>query len=356
MITLSGPDGAPVSVPESLADDQPYFSPSQLAAAAAYCRDEGYAVVRGLVSPESCRAVLAAFESEMRKTTTPMLRQRDMRYELNRYDEHGRLDNPLFNLQDLETRRFGGFKKAVLDILTQREVTRIAGACLGMAPEAGQVKVIQSMYFDAPAGTWAHQDSYYQDSAAGLGGAAAAWIALEDIHASAGRFYVYAKSHLDRQVLLNRGELNVATGHDTYRQAVREHARKRGFECRIPYLGQGDVLFWNSLTIHGSLGAQPGSAASRRSLTCHFLRDEDEMLQFHSRIRRQHYVVHNETRVGVLHRQDLLRTRMMREFAYRFPNAWARTRVTAIRALALLRRRSESPAVSPVVADRAMPG
>ncbi len=51
------------------------------------------------------------------------------------------------------------------------------------------------MFFEAPAGTRAHQDSYDPDSAARLGGCIAGWFAPEDIDAGAGRFYVCPGSH-----------------------------------------------------------------------------------------------------------------------------------------------------------------
>ena len=145
-----------------------------------------------------------------------MLRQKNMRYEMNSFTAAGFLDNPIFNIQDLQTRSLGTFKSAVLDVLTSPELARVTAALLG----GTRSKVVQSMFFEAPAGTWAHQDSYYQDSAAGLGGAVAGWFALEDIHADAGRFFVCPRSHKSMAIVRNEGTNSFADGHERYKQTM----------------------------------------------------------------------------------------------------------------------------------------
>ena len=58
-----------------------------------------------------------------------------------------------------------GIQSATLDLLITSQVMGAVCALLGV----GQSKIVQSMFFEAPAGTPAHQDSYYQDSATQLG-------------------------------------------------------------------------------------------------------------------------------------------------------------------------------------------
>jgi phytanoyl-CoA hydroxylase len=100
-------------------------------------------------------------------------------------------------------------------------------------------------------------------------------------------------------------------------------------------LHKGDVLFWTSRTIHGSLPARE-RGVSRASLTAHYLRDSDEMLQFHSRVRRQNLTTHNGMTVGRLHDQDDWRNRAIRDLAASFPTAFAAARRVSIRALLLI--------------------
>ncbi len=333
MQTVVTPLGLRVRVPETVDEDTPYPGADRPAeVAAAYARD-GYVVLRGLVPPDLCDSVRTAFDAEVRPSRTPILRQKNMRYEANAFDADGFLSNPVFNVQDLETRRFGRFKSAALDVLTHPAVAAATGTVLG----APRTKLIQSMFFEAPAGTWAHQDSYYQDSADGLGGGVAGWFALEDIDAGAGRFYVAPRSHRDLPPLRNEGELGVAMGHDRYKRAVVEAVRAAGIECSAPQLQKGDVLLWNSLLVHGSLEAlRPG--VSRSSLTAHYLAESAEMLQFHARVRRLDMTRHNGMAVGLLHNQDRLRNRLVREVAWQAPGLFATARRVAIQAVLAARR------------------
>ncbi|MGA2552189.1 MAG: phytanoyl-CoA dioxygenase family protein [Burkholderiaceae bacterium] len=344
MLQATDPLGNIIHVPETLDEDSSYFSIEQLVAACAYYRDQGYVVIRGLVAPELCDRVMAAFDRQARNSKVPILRQKNMRYERNMFDSDGLLVNPIFNIQDLQSSHFGIFKQAVLDMYTDSGVTRVAASVLGCVGAGERVRLIESMFFEAPAGTWPHQDSYYQDSADSLGGATAAWFALEDIGARAGRFYVCPRSHREASPILNHGKNNFGTGHNHYREAVLALARQHQFEWRAPYLAKGDVLFWNSLTIHGSLSQAAGSHESRRSLTGHYLRRTDELLQFHTRLRHQKKSHHRGVEIGLLHDQDELRNRVARTMAFHFPGLWATARSVAIKALVHSRGGEDLPA------------
>ena len=306
----------------------PRFSLNDLAAAADYYEQQGYVVLQGILPTEQCDAVRATFTQQVRRSRTPILRQKNMRYERNAFTKDGFLSNPIFNVQDLDPAAHGTFRAAVLDVLTAPAVAHATATLLG----GERTKVIQSMFFEAPAGTWAHQDSYYQDSAAKLGGCVAGWFALEDIDEAAGRFYVCPGSHRSLPTILNAGALNFADGHDAYKIAVGAAIEEHGLTLRAPALAKGDVLFWNSLTVHGSfMAGAPGF--SRTSLTAHYLRDSDSMLQFHSRIREQRMMEWNGTRIGLLHEQSRLKNRLMREAGYRWPETYARARRLALKAL-----------------------
>jgi len=72
---------------------------------------------------------------------------------------------------------------------------------------------------------------------------------------------------------------------------------------------------------------------SRTSLTAHYLREDDAMLQFHSRIRPQKTKLHGGMTIGLLHDQDAVRNRVMREAAFHFPKLYMAARRVALRAL-----------------------
>ncbi|MDJ0388423.1 phytanoyl-CoA dioxygenase family protein [Roseomonas sp. E05] len=338
------PLGTFIDVPECAESDTSSFRPEDLQEAVQFYRREGYVVIRGLLSPELCDAVRNGYRAEVLPSKTPILRQKNMRYERNRFDKDGFLVNPIFNVQDLESRRFGRFKNATLDVLTHPGVAALTAAVLGTP----RTKVIQSMFFEAPAGTWAHQDSYYQDSGAGIGRCTAGWFALEDIDAGAGRFYVCPRSHKLMPLLRNAGELDFATGHHRYQHAVLEAIKRYDLPWHAPCLRKGDAIFWSSLTVHGSLGAER-RGVSRTSLTAHYLPETDGMLQFHTRIRPQKLLPHNGMAVARLHDQDEWRNRAVRRVAASAPGTYAVVRKTAMRALFLAGKMRRAPAPVPVL-------
>jgi phytanoyl-CoA hydroxylase len=185
--------------------------------------------------------------------------------------------NPILNVQSLDVRQFSNFRKSGLAIMTHANIQRMLRALFG---EPG--KLVQSMYFEGNSQTWAHQDTYYLD-AEEIGGMVGAWFAVEDIAPGAGRFFVYPKSD-SIDMAKNGGDMDIAFNHDRYKQRVVELVDELGLECRAPALRQGDVLFWSSRTMHGSLETlQP--ERSRSSFTAHYIPDSSRFRQFQSRFR-----------------------------------------------------------------------
>jgi phytanoyl-CoA hydroxylase len=138
------------------------------------------------------------------------------------------------------------------------------------------------MFFEGNSETWAHQDTYYLD-AEEIGDMVGAWFALEDIAPGAGRFFVYPKSAAIN-MSKNGGDIDIAFHHDRYKEQIVKLIDRLGLECRAPALQQGDILFWSSKTLHGSLETlQPDR--SRSSFTAHYIPDSSRFLQFQSRIR-----------------------------------------------------------------------
>ncbi len=184
--------------------------------------------------------------------------------------------NPILNLQSLNASAFPKFRKyATEKILTNRNLV-----CAFRYFCEDDPKIVQSMYFEGNSATWEHQDSYYLDSER-IGTMIAAWIALEDISANAGRFFVCPKSH---HIDLGEHDIytNIAEHHDVYIRRVVDVIKSKGMEIRAPKLNQGDVLFWNAWTIHGSLKSDD-PVRSRSSITCHVIPKRDRFLQLQTR-------------------------------------------------------------------------
>jgi phytanoyl-CoA hydroxylase len=342
MLAVRTPIGTTLHVPERIEEDAPYFTADSLTDARDYYGQHGYVVLRGLIAPAACARARAAFDATVRPSVTPLLRQASMRYERHVLDTDGFLANAILNVQDLGTGPLGGFRNAALDILAHPATAAATAALL----ECAQTKLVQSRFFEAPAGTWAHQDSYYQDSATRLGGGVAGWFALEDIDAGAGRFYICPGSHRSLAPLRNEGPHNVATGHDAYRAAMLEAMRSQKLPIAAPFLAAGDVLFWNSLTVHGSLAASR-TGVSRCSLTAHYLDATDAMLQFHSRIRAQRTLQYNGMTIGLLHDHDRMRNRVLRSLAFRLPGPYMAVQRLAMRAMLARHARRRAHAAPP---------
>jgi phytanoyl-CoA hydroxylase len=278
MIELRTPRGLRVAVPESPSEDpSPKFDLADRDAIGSYYRDNGYVIVRALVPPADCDRLRALWAKEIKPSGAYIYRQATARAERHVFNEQGWVMNPILNLQSVDPRKYPEFRDfAVRRILTASGVVQALGVLLGEPP-----KIVQSMYFEGNSATWEHQDSYYLDSEH-IGTMTAAWIALEDIAATAGRFFISPRSHqidLGRQSVRN----NIADNHEVYIQTVVLKMQELGLAIRAPCLQRGDVLFWNSWTIHGSLATQDPNH-SRASVTCHAIPESHRFLQLQARI------------------------------------------------------------------------
>ena len=275
--TINEPTGAPMRIPATVDEDYAYFAPNQTAAIARYYHDTGYVVVRGLIPPGLCRSAVGWFDEEVKPYPGFIYRQATANPERHVLTRDGFMLNPILNVQSLDARCFPNFRNASLAILTDRSVQRVLRSILGEPP-----KLVQSMYFEGNPVTWPHQDTYYLD-AEKLGAMVGSWFAMEDIAPGAGRFFVYPHSHRI-EIAKNGGAIDVAFNHDRYKALVVDLIRQHRLECRAPALRRGDVLFWSSKTMHGSLDTTQ-RRVSRSSFTGHYIPDSSRFTQFQSRIR-----------------------------------------------------------------------
>lgn len=263
MLELTTPRGLPVLVPETpIEDPSPRFGPHELGAIRKYYRENGYVIVRRLFPSETCDAQRRLWEEEVKPFGGYIYRQATAKAEKHVFNQSGWVMNPILNLQSVDPKCFPRFRNYATEaVLASPNLRDVFAGILGELP-----KVVQSMYFEGNSATWEHQDSYYLDSEK-IGEMVAAWIAIEDIAARAGRFFICPGSHrlkLDAHGLEN----NIAEHHESYIQSVVDKIKQLKLEIRAPALEKGDVLFWNSFTIHGSLNTQD-ARFSRSSITCH---------------------------------------------------------------------------------------
>jgi phytanoyl-CoA hydroxylase len=190
------------------------------------------------------------------------------------------------------------------------------------------------MYFEGNSATWEHQDSYYLDSEH-VGSMAAAWIAVEDIAATAGRFFICPGSHkidLGLQSTAN----NIADNHDVYIRSVVQKIEELGLPIRAPFLQKGDVLLWNAWTIHGSLNSQDAQHA-RSSITCHAIPESHRFLQLQSRVMTLNPPRVNGVRVHRPKDLALARNRLVFYVETHYPDVFYRLKKAGIRMQVRLR-------------------
>ncbi len=317
------PLGRAIHVPASPADDPtPAFRVDQAGEFAAYYREHGYVVVRGVLALDRCERANRAFDAEVKGDGRAFYRLSG-RPEPHRRTDAGFMLQGLRDVQSLDRRHHRAFRSAALNVVTAPDLGRIVAAVLGRAGT-----VVQTMYFEGNPATEPHQDTHYLD-AEDVGTMVAAWVATEDISPGAGRFYVCPGSHRS-DLPLNRAGFNVVEHEPAYRAAVRDAMVDR--EVRAPALAAGDVLLWSSRTIHGSLPtSQPDR--SRRSFTAHFIPDGSRFVQWHRRIVPLDLTLVQG--VAVHHPKDLnrLRHRARYHAEQRFPGAMATAKRTVARYL-----------------------
>ncbi len=246
--------------PASCTDADPYPPLSQPQAARAWFEREGYLLVRGAIPARLCQAGVDAFRAEVHGDRTGLFeRHISGKFERHQYTSAGYMKYPIMNLQGLSSRRHAGFRRAGLTVLTHPAIQRAMVALTGE-----MARCVHTMYFDGNQTTWAHRDGNYIDSG-NDGQMIGVWIAAEDIHPDAGRFFVLPRSHRMR-VPGEEGDPNSPE----YKARMADFVRDGPLDCVAPVLRQGDMLLWSSMLIHGSLPTAD-ERWSRRSFTAHYV-------------------------------------------------------------------------------------
>jgi phytanoyl-CoA hydroxylase len=327
MLELTTPRGLPVRVPEALTEDpSPRFTAHEAEKIRAYYEENGYVIVKSVFAPEVCDTQRKLWEQEVKPFRGYIYRQATAKAERHVFNQNGWVMNPILNLQSIDPRQFHRFRTyATESVLTAPALRDLFKILLKDTP-----KIVQSMYFEGNSATWEHQDSYYLDSEK-VGEMAAAWIAVERITARAGRFFVCPQSHkirLDDHSLEN----NVAEHHEVYISSVVDKIKRLNLEIRAPALEKGDVLFWNALTIHGSLDSQDPQH-SRSSITCHAIPSSRMFLALQARLLDIPTDDVNGTRVFRPKDLGTLRNRLIFQAETRFPSLFYWAKRSAVKRL-----------------------
>jgi phytanoyl-CoA hydroxylase len=223
-----------------------------------YYETHGYCVFRNLIPKEMIDGLVQRYKDDIVPSKYPFFRQNTDAYEPNRLTEHGYVKQSFLDIHDYS--EFPDFSQCARDIYTSDAIKQALKDTTGF----DSFNLMQTMLFDANTETRPHQDWWYLDSVPN-GHLLACWIALEDIDERAGRFFVIPKSF---NVDLHSDTPDLR--HSEWMERMTRYFNAHQEEVHAPALKKGDVLFWNSRTIHGSLKTQNPSF-SRKSLTAHYL-------------------------------------------------------------------------------------
>ena len=331
MIKLNTPRGLPVNVPETLNEDpSPRFLPSQLAEIKAYFDENGYVIVAKALPAHICDKQRLLWEREIKPFDGFIYRQATAKAERHRFNDKGWVMNPILNLQSVDPSLFPEFRQhATGSLFSSASLRDVFTALLGSSP-----KIVQSMYFEGNSATWEHQDTYYLDSER-IGEMIGSWIALEDIRPKAGRFFICPRSHHIRMEEHSAGN-NIVDHHETYISSIVAEIRAKELQIRAPRLDKGDVLFWHSQTIHGSLDSQDPQTP-RSSITCHAISRGRKLLQLQTRL--LDMVGDDVQGVEICRPKDLavLKNRLVFQMETRFPVLFHLAKRNVIRTMVWLK-------------------
>lgn len=265
MHQTKSPVGQALAIPERLDEDDMSFSLNDIEGAASYYREQGYAVIRGVIPAATC----ADFLDEFRKSVKPYAGVIDRisgQSERHVFNAQGHMTNAIRNIQKSSEGGFRKYQAQTLDMLTHKNLQRFLSAFHGP-----RMRLLSCNHFEANPETYAHQDCFFGKKE--VGDVIGAWVALEDIHVEAGRLYVCPFSHtLDVPQIAKEKELpldKLYPGDPAYRRLMLRLLEDNDVVCKAPYMAAGDVIFWDSRTIHGSL-VTTKPQHSRSSFTAHY--------------------------------------------------------------------------------------
>ena len=233
---------------------------------------DGACVLRALIAPQKIERLVTEFRAHVVPSLRRFLRQSSYpAWQSHTWTSHGHMAHSLLDVHDDRTcepwTTLPTVCGAVRDILCGVELRRALDA-LQPSPNGlifERHRLVQSMLFEANTETAPHQDGYYLDSDP-HGRLLGVWVALEPIHADAGRFFTMRGSHRHDFAL----SVEERASHPRYLEAQRRYFDAHRDQVVAPALEVGDVLCWWSSTVHGSLPTIDASR-SRASLTGHFL-------------------------------------------------------------------------------------
>jgi phytanoyl-CoA hydroxylase len=318
---IESPTGEETTIPITVDNEDIYFKLDSDVKLKEYYEENGYVVVRNSTQQELCHQAVDIFNKEVKPFQGHIYRQASANLEKHIFTEGDHMLNSILNVQSLHPKKLKAFRQIGLEVLTNNNLKSVLNILFGDAP-----KLVQSMFFDGNPVTWAHQDTYYLDSE--NFNMAGVWFAMEDIAPDAGRFYIYPQSH-KIDVAKNGGNFNIAFNHDRYKKLVIDIIKNNNLSLSAPALQKGDILIWNSKTIHGCLPTID-IKKSRKSFTGHFIPEKEKFLQYQTRIKPLNLKKINDLNVNFPKDLSSYKNRMIYQAELNFPKTFRAMKKRAV--------------------------
>ena len=228
--------------------------------------ENGYLIIRNLICPNLIDNCLAEIEN-CKKNPPLVYTQSTHKWQNLEVDEYNLIKESILNPSTLGTIK--PLSKSIKKIIYSPEVYDQLENLFDKS-KLSKICSWQDMLFDRSTGTIPHIDSWYLDTYP-RGNLIGAWFALEDIQKENGSFYVFPKTH-------NLNWSNTfGMSHEEFVKHIKIYTEKHLSQKKELYLKKGDVVFWNSLLIHGST-KQIQEGLSRKSLTSHYFYFPNELI------------------------------------------------------------------------------
>lgn len=230
---------------------------------------EGFVIIRDVLDPGLIEGLVTGIDKQLVPYRGDLPRHLgvDTPLQPNRFTDDGLILNSVMNPHALDVPALAEFTAAFWRLVSSAEL----GRCL--LSLAGQLdyQIFQGILFFVCLRTEAHIDSFSGDMWP-RGGACTLWIPLEDVGDSSGPPFVFSYKQLS-DLAMEFGVDSDVWDHANpnylascrYADELKRLIAARDLKPTPILAGPGDVVIWNSLTVHGSMPA-PSPVRSRRSI------------------------------------------------------------------------------------------
>jgi len=225
--------------------------------------EQNYIICRNALSLDQIDKLVNLYDSWILETSSLKFLRQSGNWESTEFTDVGGVRNCFLNPHSYELSLTGDLSHLILTLIEGSKTCH----ALSEISEYPNYDLYQTMMFDHTT-TRPHQDWIYLDSRPN-GRLIAAWMALEDTFEDGIRFFVYPGTQNFQPTATYSFSSNHTT-FDPFLKEIDDLIASSKYEIYAPPLKKGDIFFWGSRIIHGSIsGTNP--SRRRKSIAAHFV-------------------------------------------------------------------------------------